>query len=110
MDKEIIVLDTKLRAFGQMIMEILEHEGIEAILRPGDPLTSALGSDGGNKDWKILVQAENAERAKEILEELQMAGELAELELNSFEPLPETDNEVECIEEVSLEELDPEII
>jgi hypothetical protein len=104
MDKEEIYLDVSIRAFGEMVIEILENEGIEAALVPGDSITSALGSDKGVADWKIVVPIDFIERAKQILDELQQAGELAEFEFVNGGHTEDED------EEIIIEDFDTELI
>lgn len=91
MDKKEIVLDVNMRAFGEMVVEILNNEGISASLEAGDAITSALGSDKGNKDWKIIVPHECIERARQIISELEQAGELAEFEISNGYGIPSHD-------------------
>lgn len=75
MEKEEIILNVNLRAFAEMLIEILRNEGVDAVIKPGDSLTSALGSDKGNKDWMIIVPGDCADKAREILAELEKVGE-----------------------------------
>lgn len=71
-----------------MVVEILNNEGISASLEAGDAITSALGSDKGNKDWKIIVPHDSIERARQIISELEQAGELAEFEISNGYGIP----------------------
>lgn len=82
MENKEAILDVDIRAFGEMVVEILRNEGIDAILKPGDSITSALGSDRGTKDWTIIVPFEHIEKAMQILDELRQAGEIERPEDN----------------------------
>ena len=76
MDEEVVVLDVTLRPFGEMVAEILRNEGIEAHLMGTSFLSTAYLMDAGllgesSIGWRLMVPADQAERAREVIAQLQ---------------------------------------
>ncbi|RKZ30614.1 hypothetical protein DRQ36_04920 [bacterium] len=82
MDEEKVILEIDIRPLGEMIVEILQNEGIEARLVAQNFLGSAYLTDGGlaykNGAFGIVVPSDEESRAREIIEQLKEAGELGE--------------------------------
>ena len=88
MENEVIILEVKLRSLGGMIAEILQNEGIEAHLMGTSFLNTAYLVEAGllNDDgvgWRLMVPADQEERARQIISELEESGESAK---NESEP------------------------
>lgn len=85
MNEEAVILEVNLRSLGEMIAGILRNEGIDAYLMGTSFLNTAYLAEAGLIDshgigWRLMVPFEQEKRAREIIEELQEAGELLEMD------------------------------
>ena len=90
---EVSILEVPLRSFGEMLAETLRNEGIDAYLMGTSFLNTAYLAEAGILDrdgtgWRLMVPLDQEKRAREILDELQDAGELVE---SDFEDTDDSD-------------------
>ena len=79
MEYEVTILKISLRAIAEMVVGVLENEGIDAAIRGTSFLTSAYQMDAGifveKPMWRVVVSSEREEEARKILSEMEDWGE-----------------------------------
>jgi len=93
MAEEVIIQEFVLRSLGEMVAEILRNEDIEAHLMGTSFLNTAYLAEAGlisndGVGWRLMVPADSAHRAREIIEELHKAGEM---DFDDAPPIPDGD-------------------
>ncbi len=75
MSDVIILLNVELRAIAEMVAEELRNEGIEAHIKSRTFFGGAYLTEGGGDGWLVIVPSDEAEQAREIIAQLEEAGE-----------------------------------